>query len=412
MGKEFGGPLGAAAMVAGLPAVCVGLYATCSGGACAALAPPAVPFALPPAWVSLAGAGVWLSWLLAVLGLHLGLPGRNVQGVRLAGGGQLQYKMNALAVYGVALGSLFVLSFGLGALDIGWAADHFFEVQTASIAFSLLLSLGLYLKSHAPGAVLAEHGNTGNALEDFFMGRELNPRIGRLDLKEFCELYPGLIGWAGLNLAMAYRQYTQLGRVTNSMVLVNVFQALYVADALWYEPAILSTMDITTDGFGFMLAFGDLTWVPFTYTLQARYLVDHPQDLSPGYLAFVVALKVLGYAIFRGANGDKDKFRREPDHPRARRLKYMNTERGTKLIISGWWGLARHINYTGDWLMGLAWCLPCGITHVVPYFYAIYFACLLIHRDMRDNAACRLKYGRDWDKYCAHVPYRLVPYVY
>ena len=31
-------------------------------------------------------------------------------------------------------------------------------------------------------------------------------------------------------------------------------------DALWFEPAILTTMDITTDGFGFMLAFGDLAW--------------------------------------------------------------------------------------------------------------------------------------------------------
>ena len=39
---------------------------------------------------------------------------------------------------------------------------------------------------------------------------------------------------------------------------------LYVADALYNERAILSTMDITTDGFGFMLAFGDLAWVPFT----------------------------------------------------------------------------------------------------------------------------------------------------
>lgn len=29
---------------------------------------------------------------------------------------------------------------------------------------------------------------------DFFIGRELNPRIGSLDIKEFCELYPGLIG--------------------------------------------------------------------------------------------------------------------------------------------------------------------------------------------------------------------------
>ena len=36
------------------------------------------------------------------------------------------------------------------------------------------------------------------------------------------------------------------------------------------EQAILTTMDITTDGFGYMLAFGDLAWVPFTYSLQAR----------------------------------------------------------------------------------------------------------------------------------------------
>lgn len=55
------------------------------------------------------------------------------------------------------------------------------------------------------------------------------------------------------------------------------WQGLYVLDALWFERAILTTMDITSDGFGFMLAFGDLAWVPFTYTLQARYLVDHPQ---------------------------------------------------------------------------------------------------------------------------------------
>ena len=38
-------------------------------------------------------------------------------------------------------------------------------------------------------------------------------------------------------------------------------------------------MDIIHDGFGFMLAFGDLGWVPFVYTLQARYLVDWPVNL-------------------------------------------------------------------------------------------------------------------------------------
>jgi hypothetical protein len=31
------------------------------------------------------------------------------------------------------------------------------------------------------------------------------------------------------------------------------------------QEAVLTTMDIVHDGFGFMLAVGDLAWVPFTY---------------------------------------------------------------------------------------------------------------------------------------------------
>lgn len=50
-------------------------------------------------------------------------------------------------------------------------------------------------------------------------------------------------------------------------------------------------MDLMHDGFGFMLAFGDLVWVPFTYTLQAYYLVSHPSPLSPPALAAIVTLK-------------------------------------------------------------------------------------------------------------------------
>lgn len=29
-----------------------------------------------------------------------------------------------------------------------------------------------------------------------------------------------------------------------------------------------------------------------------------------------------------------------------------------------------------------AWCLPCGLDDIVPYFYVIYFGILLVHRDM------------------------------
>ena len=59
------------------------------------------------------------------------------------------------------------------------------------------------------------------------------------------------------------------------LALRSLSQGLYVWDALFQERAILTTMDIVNDGFGFMLAFGDLAWVPFTYSLQARYLVHN-----------------------------------------------------------------------------------------------------------------------------------------
>ena len=48
----------------------------------------------------------------------------------------------------------------------------------------------------------AAPGDTGSVLNDFFMGRELNPRVFGLDLKYFCELRPGLILWLVLDLAM------------------------------------------------------------------------------------------------------------------------------------------------------------------------------------------------------------------
>lgn len=171
-------------------------------------------------------------------------------------------------------------------------------------------------------------------------------------------------------------------------------------------------MDITTDGFGWMLAFGDLAWVPFVYCTQARFLVDHPAALSWLSVAGILGVKALGFWIFRGSNGEKNEFRTNPTGEKSKHLKFIQTASGSKLLISGWWGMARHMNYTGDLLMGLAWCLPCGVQSIIPYFYFVYFTTLLLHRERRDEDKCKNKYGKDWDRYCSIVPYRIVPFVY
>lgn len=299
--------------------------------------------------------------------------------------------------------------------------DYFAELALVTSAFCTVLATVLYITSFRGSrksdsqtrdtVVLAAGGTTGNALYDFYMGRELNPRWSTtsLDWKEFCELRPGLMAWMIFNAACAHQQQAVQGYISVSMMLVNLFQGLYIWDALYQERAILSTMDITTDGFGFMLVFGDLCWVPFTYSLQARYLVHHDPQYTAGPLAAIVALNALGYMIFRGANGQKDAFRRDPLGPSVAHLSFLQTQRGTRLLTSGWWGMARKINYTGDWIMGLSWCLLCGTDSIVPYFYAIYFAILLIHRANRDDHLCHEKYGDDWITYKKLVPHRFIP---
>jgi steroid 5-alpha reductase family enzyme len=146
-----------------------------------------------------------------------------------------------------------------------------------------------------------------------------------------------------------------------------------------------------------------------TFCVPAKYLVHHDPHLSLPWLMAIVALYILGYYIFRSANGQKDTFRRNPNDPRVAHLSYLQTKRGTKLLTSGWWGMARKINYTGDYIMGVTYCLVCGVDSIVPYYYAIYFAILLIHRSIRDDDMCHEKYGNDWIEYKRQVPYRFLP---
>ena len=58
----------------------------------------------------------------------------------------------------------------------------------------------------SPGVLTAEGGNTDSRFYNFFMGRELNPRIGSFDIKHFVELYPNLVGWVLIDLGMVAKQ--------------------------------------------------------------------------------------------------------------------------------------------------------------------------------------------------------------
>lgn len=71
----------------------------------------------------------------------------------------------------------------------------------------------------------------------------------------------------------------------------TMYRSLYWSFANSLQPAILTTMDITTEGFGLMLAFGDLAWVPYLYSLQAIFLYNFPdQAVTCSYTLVAICL--------------------------------------------------------------------------------------------------------------------------
>ncbi|KAI7221535.1 Delta(14)-sterol [Hortaea werneckii] len=477
-GYEFGGPIGALFISFGLPIACYAFAFLCndvSGCPAPSLLSPTKLFTPPilsrqagwqhaldvlkveVGWPGFAGLlsleatlGA-LAWYGLSLLLYVLLPAKEVEGTELRSGGKLMYRMNSFSSALVTLGICAAGTWALGPDFQVWTFinRNYLQLMTANLIISFALATYVYVHSFEvkPGnkelRELAAGGHSGNMLYDWFIGRELNPRITipllntEVDIKAFMELRPGLLGWIILDLAFMAHQYKSYGYITDSILIVTVFQALYVMDALYNEPAILTTIDLTNDGFGLMLAFGDLVWVPFIYSLQARYLSVHPVILGPLYVTIVLGLQGLGYYIFRQSNSQKNAFRTNPNDPSVAHLKYIETASGSRLLTSGWWGTARHINYLGDWLMGWSYCLPtlaagykivpsvltpgtrlvttegmAGAAIPITYFYMLYFAILLIHREMRDEEKCSRKYGKDWERYCKIVRWRIIPGIY
>jgi hypothetical protein len=95
----------------------------------------------------------------------------------------------------------------------------------------------LYIKGRFGIKVLKEevdlhsHGSFGL---DFWVGRELNPRIGNFDIK-FIAYRVAMIFWLVLNFSFLALQAERHGEITLRMWLYQAFTGIYVLDYFWNE---------------------------------------------------------------------------------------------------------------------------------------------------------------------------------
>ncbi|KAK4525568.1 hypothetical protein GAYE_SCF13G3476 [Galdieria yellowstonensis] len=340
---------------------------------------------------------------LAVLGELL--PGKLYPGSTLEDGSCLYYKCNGLVVLLVTVAA-FVTGHLTGLIDGSWVARNYFELLVVANWIALFLATYLFLSHKLFGR--KNWLRNGNLLSDFILGSELNPFIWKINVKFFW-LRPSMIGWSLINISHLFLQLLKHQDISSRMVVYQFLTNLYILDYFYNEVKMTTTWDIIAEHFGLMLIWGDIVFIPFVFSIQCRYLVDNFIPMRYWELIIIILCACVGIYVFRSSNSQKHQFKH---HPEAKIWGKSPETIGGKLLVSGFWGIARHINYTGDLLLALSFCLPCGYGNVIPYIYFLYLLLLLIHRDMRDEQRCARKYGALWEEYCRRVPYRLVPYIY
>lgn len=247
---EFGGSLGAASLMIGFPLIMWYMWIGATyydgrlpmpdsdqswtefGGHLAQLV---VEGAYPTrkAW-----AIYWIFFIFQAL-MYCYMPGVSNHGrpLRHEGGKRLPYYCSAFTSFYATLAIAAVLHW-TGFFPLYTLIDDFGPIMTVAILSGFLNSFIVYISAIVRGRT---HRLTGYPIYDFFMGAELNPRIGILDFKMFYEVR---IPWFILLLitcSVAARQLNTYGYISKEVLFLVGAHYLYTNACAKAEQMIITS---------------------------------------------------------------------------------------------------------------------------------------------------------------------------
>lgn len=342
--------------------------------------------------------------------------------LRHDGGKKLPYFCSAYLSWYITV----ALAVGLhvsGIFPLYTLLDEFGPLLSVAILSGYLVSIIAYFSALYRGA---QHRMTGSPIYDFFMGAELNPRMfGILDFKMFFEVrLPWFILFL-LSLGTAARQYENYGYVSGEVWFILMAHFLYANACAKGEELIVPTWDMYYEKWGFMLIFWNMAGVPLSYCHCTLFLANHdPATYSwnKPFLAVLFVVYLFVYWVWDTCNSQKSRFRADETGRHVKRKAFpqlpyqtltnprtIRTAAGESILVDGWYGKARKVHYTCDAFFAITWGLICGFKSPFPWFYPVFFCCMIAHRALRDIQKCRQKYGEAWTQYEREVPYLFIP---
>ncbi|KAJ3080266.1 hypothetical protein HK102_003181, partial [Quaeritorhiza haematococci] len=320
----------------------------------------------------------------------------------------------------------------------------------------------------------------------WYSGWEFNPRISihlplqdtplEIDIKMLFYSWGGLLlvltAWSMLirhvKFVQTYQTSMSAWPVSNAALVWTWMWTWFKFEYLFHEHIHLYTYDIFGEKMGAKLVWGCMSFYAFVYVVAGTIVssfIPTPStpDISPLTALGILTLFYTGWTFTRGANNQKyyfkvgrieKKLREEVKEEKEKKEKKdevkegegededhgaflfglirQKTIRGTPLLVSGFWGLSRHINYVGEIIQGIAFSLPPHLIlsrlhstlpstyspYLLPLLYAfawlfpLYFLALAISRERNDEFMCSKKYGKAWGVYVRRVRWRLAPGIY
>ncbi|PSN36802.1 hypothetical protein C0J52_19387 [Blattella germanica] len=196
-----------------------------------------------------------------------GLPGKL---------GKLQYRCNGVVNLIISVAILAGLRHFK--YPVTMVADKFIHLIITSLLFGHVLTMILYAKSSRT-SIMAQnpYAVTGSRIYDFYMGREVNPRIGPFDLKT------GLLRISFIGMSL------DENKACSPALLVSAgLQMWFALDALWCEESFLSSFEIMYEGTGQMFILQSMAY-PFIRTIITRSIAHPLPYIVPLFTTLLLA---------------------------------------------------------------------------------------------------------------------------
>ena len=340
--------------------------------------------------------------------LNLILPGRWVTGYvsKENSAEKLRYHLNGIYVFVVAVLTWFLLGF-LNIVPFEWLYNTRWYGLGGAFISGLIFSFVV---------VLAYPPVRKSFLADLFFGRieNLQFRNGLADAKMWLYLTGAILLELNALSFTAHHWMLYGEQASTGIFLSAALLTWFIIDYFIFEEVHLYTYDLFAERVGFKLGWGCLVFYPYFYPVFLWSTVDLPDPHTPFWLLLIyVVIFFAGWILSRGANLQKYYFKRNPDRAFLGIMPETITDGKNVLLVNGFWGISRHINYSGEILMASGIILCTGYPFMIwPWLYPLYYVLLLFTRQRDDNKRCTLKYGALWKTYVKRVPYRIIPFIY